>query len=193
MKIVFLGDSLTYAYGLRRKDAWVSLLAEITGFKVINKGISGDTTGGMLARFMTDVINEKPDMVHILGGGNDFICELDINSVKSNIMAMVHQALAYGIKPIVGTIPEIKTGKIDNKWSNYTNFQTLKEINNEYGNWIRKFSSFFKNDLIDYAEELPKYYKKGNVEDLYIDGIHFNEEGNILLAEIFVDKIKKII
>lgn len=54
MKIVCLGDSLTYGYGVPRKDGWVSLAAQATGHTLVNKGVSGDTTGGMLARFARD-------------------------------------------------------------------------------------------------------------------------------------------
>ena len=43
MKIVCLGDSLTYGYGVPRKDGWVSLAAQATGHTLVNKGVSGDT------------------------------------------------------------------------------------------------------------------------------------------------------
>ena len=43
MKIVCLGDSLTYGYGVPRKDGWVSLAARATGHTLVNRGVSGDT------------------------------------------------------------------------------------------------------------------------------------------------------
>ncbi len=193
MKIVFLGDSLTYGYGVSRKDAWLSLVPNMTGYTIVNKGISGDTTGGMLSRFIPDVVSEKPDIVHIMGGGNDFICDLDLNSVKSNVMAMVHQALSYGIKPILGTIPEVKTGKLNNAWSGFADFDKLKKVNSEYNDWIVKFSKYFKTDLIDYAKKLPEYYAKEDVSEIYLDGIHYNEEGNLIMAKIFTDSIRELV
>lgn len=67
MKIVCLGDSLTYGYGVPRRDCWVSLAAEATGHTLVNRGINGDTTGGMLARFGRDVLSEQPDRVLLMG------------------------------------------------------------------------------------------------------------------------------
>ena len=92
MKIVCLGDSLTYGYGVPRKDTWISLLNKRGTDNYINKGINGDTSGGMLARFNSDVVEEKPKMVFIMGGINDFILGSGLESVKTNIMAIVHQA-----------------------------------------------------------------------------------------------------
>ena len=55
MKIICIGDSLTEGYGVGRPENWVTLLNERSENDIINKGISGDTTGGMLARFQKDV------------------------------------------------------------------------------------------------------------------------------------------
>ena len=52
----------------------------------------GDTSGGMLARLKCDEIYEKPEYVLIIGGGNDFICNVSVSSVQSNIMSIAHQA-----------------------------------------------------------------------------------------------------
>ena len=41
MKIVCLGDSLTYGYGVPQKDGWVSLAAQATGHTLVNRGVSG--------------------------------------------------------------------------------------------------------------------------------------------------------
>ena len=73
MKLVCLGDSLTYGYGVPRRDCWVSLCAERTGHTLVNRGITGDTAGGMLSRFGRDVLNERPDRVLIMGGANDLL------------------------------------------------------------------------------------------------------------------------
>ena len=48
MKIVCLGDSLTYGFMVRRSKIWTKLSEDKTGFEIINEGISGDTSGGML-------------------------------------------------------------------------------------------------------------------------------------------------
>ena len=50
MKLICLGDSLTFGYGVRVSQRWTHLCAQDTGWKIVNEGVSGDTTGGMLAR-----------------------------------------------------------------------------------------------------------------------------------------------
>ena len=50
MDLICLGDSLTFGLGVRRGRCWTALFAEESGWNVSNRGISGDTTSGMLAR-----------------------------------------------------------------------------------------------------------------------------------------------
>lgn len=56
MKIVCLGDSLTYGFGVSRSNSWTNIVNEETRLEIVNKGINGDTTSGMLARFNEDVV-----------------------------------------------------------------------------------------------------------------------------------------
>lgn len=71
ISIACMGDSLTEGYLISEKSCWPSLLDKETGLKIINCGICGDTTGGMLARFYEMVIVPKPNYVIIMGGTND--------------------------------------------------------------------------------------------------------------------------
>lgn len=50
MKLICIGDSLTFGYGVRPSRRWTRLCAQETGWEIVNEGISGDTTGGMLVR-----------------------------------------------------------------------------------------------------------------------------------------------
>lgn len=60
--VVFLGDSITQQWGLE---------AAFPGMKVANRGISGDTTRGVLLRLEDDVLALKPSAVVLLIGTND--------------------------------------------------------------------------------------------------------------------------
>ena len=62
--VVFLGDSITQLWG----DA---LPAAFPGVKIANRGISGDTTRGVLIRLQEDVLALKPRAVVLLIGTND--------------------------------------------------------------------------------------------------------------------------
>ncbi len=190
MKIVFIGDSITSGYALRKNDIWTNIINNKTNYEIINKGIIGDTTGGMLARFTRDVIYEKPDIVHIMGGSNDIICSNSNENVKSNIMAMAHQALANNIKPIIGISPTIMIDDIIDEWQNFTNFSEVEKQVIELNKWIKKFTNTFRADLIDYKVELKSMLDE-DLTNIYIDGIHLNTKGNELLAEIFIKHISK--
>jgi lysophospholipase L1-like esterase len=75
----------------------------------INRGVPGNTTAQMLARFQTDVIDLHPDVVHIMGGGNDVLNETWSNGSQcgpdacENIAMMVQLAEDAGIRTVVGS------------------------------------------------------------------------------------------
>ena len=58
MDMICIGDSLTYGYGVRRAQCWTELASEMSGWTLVNHGICGDTTGGMLVR-MREILREK--------------------------------------------------------------------------------------------------------------------------------------
>ena len=61
--MVFLGDSIT--------QEWKGLGAAFPGVKIANRGISGDTSRGVLIRLQDDVLALKPAAVVLLVGTND--------------------------------------------------------------------------------------------------------------------------
>jgi len=81
-KIVFIGDSITDC-GRREEspplgNGYVSIAVNLIKAKYpgrditcINKGISGDTVGGLAERWTVDVMQENPDWVSIAIGIND--------------------------------------------------------------------------------------------------------------------------
>ena len=62
--LVFLGDSITQGWG-------DDMGGSFPGVKVANRGISGDTTRGMLIRLKDDVLALNPTGVVLLMGTND--------------------------------------------------------------------------------------------------------------------------
>ncbi len=73
MKLICIGDSLTTGYGVFRNERWTEILKDRYGFEVVNKGVNGDTTAGMLDRFFDDVVLPGADLVIIMGGCNDLL------------------------------------------------------------------------------------------------------------------------
>ncbi|HKJ99099.1 MAG TPA: hypothetical protein VJ959_09270 [Desulfotignum sp.] len=56
MKIICHGDSLTRGSDIATPHTWTALLGNQLNIPVVNTGISGDTTAGMLARFAGPVV-----------------------------------------------------------------------------------------------------------------------------------------
>ena len=100
--IVCHGDSLTEGTDLNPNYTWPRLVENQVNVKIINSGIGGDTSGGLLGRFYPDVVRHKPEMALIMGGTNDLWWDLDINLIQANIFAMTCQAEFHNIAPVVG-------------------------------------------------------------------------------------------
>ena len=98
-RIVFIGDSITEAWLTRQPDFF-------TGDR-IDRGIGGQTTTQMLARFRADVIDLKPRVVHIMAGTNDIagnIGATSLDRIEANIRTMVDLAGAHGIAVVIGSV-----------------------------------------------------------------------------------------
>jgi lysophospholipase L1-like esterase len=96
-RVVFIGDSITARWDL---DGYFG-----KGF--INKGVESQNAVEIAARFQTDVVDLKPDIVVILAGTNDVRSEGDLALAHDSVAAMAHMARANGIRPVVCTIPPL--------------------------------------------------------------------------------------
>ncbi|MDO9110400.1 MAG: arylesterase [Desulfatirhabdiaceae bacterium] len=91
--IVALGDSLTEGYGVKEHQAYPALLEAMLlkeGFsgKVINAGISGETSSGLLSR-ISRVLLLKPDIVILCTGANDGLQGMDHGLIQNNISKII--------------------------------------------------------------------------------------------------------
>ncbi|RLS59376.1 MAG: DUF1080 domain-containing protein [Planctomycetota bacterium] len=83
--VVFLGDSITQGWGENAGGRF-------PGLKFANRGISGDTTRGMLIRLKSDVLALHPSAVVILMGTNDLEEGAEPETIAANF-ALIIQAL----------------------------------------------------------------------------------------------------
>lgn len=75
--VVFLGDSITQGFGDNFQDL-------LPGLKAANRGISGDTTRGMLFRLNDDVLKLQPKAIVLLAGTNDLEEKAEPEMVRDN-------------------------------------------------------------------------------------------------------------
>ena len=98
VRVVSMGDSIT--------DNWMNLDPGFWAEGRVDRGISGQTTPQMLARFRQDVIALHPRAVHILAATNDVAGNTGaatMATVTGNIESMAELARAHGIKVILAS------------------------------------------------------------------------------------------
>ncbi len=102
VQIVDIGDSLTAGHGLPANEAFPAQLQarlrrDGLDVRVVNAGVSGDTTAGGLAR-LDWVLADKPDLVILALGANDALRGIDPATVRANLAAMIAKIQASGAK-----------------------------------------------------------------------------------------------
>ena len=99
--ILAFGDSLTAGLGLPRDQAFparleASLRAEGIAARVINAGVSGDTTADGVAR-LDWALAERPDFLILALGENDALRGINPATVRANLDKMIKRATAQGV------------------------------------------------------------------------------------------------
>ena len=107
--ILAVGDSLTAGFGAPKGADYPAQLAQILGRKVINGGVSGDTSAQALAR-LPDLLAQKPKLVVVSIGGNDFLQRQPESGTRENIRKMVADIRATGVPAVLVAIPHFTTG-----------------------------------------------------------------------------------
>ena len=188
--VVCLGDSTTYGYMISRKKVWPSILnnkfaEDSKEINIINKGINGDTTSGMIARFERDCLNENADLLILMGGVNDIFMFQNIDKIKDNIKLIVETSNKNNVDIILFTpIPFIKEIFTFFEADNLDGFEnTLKE----YVSWINEYTKENNIKSIDvYNMFMNNIFKSNKYEDIYFDGVHLSENGhNIFALELY--------
>lgn len=103
--VVFLGDSLTAGYGLAEDQAYPAVIAEkleAEGIpaRVVNAGVSGDTTAGGRAR-LDWLLKQKPAVVVVALGANDGLRGFPLQETETNLRAILTRIKASGARPLL--------------------------------------------------------------------------------------------
>lgn len=101
-KILLLGDSLSAAYKIPWESGWAQLLAKNieNEHQLINASVSGETTGGGMARLQALMDEHQPDWVIIELGGNDGLRGYPLKVIRNNLKQLGNIAVQAGAKPI---------------------------------------------------------------------------------------------
>ena len=103
--LVAFGDSLTAGLGVTPSEAYPAQLQEkllLAGYRyrVVNAGVSGETTAGALRR-VDWVLKSKPEIVILELGGNDGLRGLDHKETRANLGQIIERLLDGGTKVVL--------------------------------------------------------------------------------------------
>ncbi len=181
-KMVIIGASYVKGWPIR----------DIGAFKVINKGVNGNQSFEMLARFREDVIANKPQMVVIWGFINDIFgskrenIQTTLEKIKENYQQMVKISNDHGVKAIITTEITVRppeswkesmagfVGKILGKESYQTYVNKHVVAMND---WIKEFAKENKLLLLDFQTVLSDTKGIRKKEFAAKDGSHISPEG----------------
>jgi acyl-CoA thioesterase-1 len=104
-RIVAFGDSLTAGLGVAAEEAYPARLQRRLDerglrYRVINAGVSGDTTAGGLRR-VDWVLKSRPEFVILELGGNDGLRGLNLQQTKANLAEIIQRCQAASVKVIL--------------------------------------------------------------------------------------------
>jgi acyl-CoA thioesterase-1 len=103
--IVALGDSLTAGFGVAAEEAWPALVdarlrREGRPYRVVNAGVSGDTTAGGLRR-VDWVLRTEPEIAIVALGANDGLRGLDPDRMRANLLGIVERLQGAGARVLL--------------------------------------------------------------------------------------------
>ena len=103
--VLFIGDSLTAGYGVRKDEAFPALIEKelsrsSTPIKAINAGISGSVSAEADRRLKWQLKN-KPSILVLALGANDALKGTPIPVIKKNLTAVIDLAQKNGVKVLL--------------------------------------------------------------------------------------------
>lgn len=188
--IAILGDSVAYGYGTQQGIAKY-LKKTFPGSLVINLGINGLTSEGLVARLKTDSWNHQlvsADLVLVNIGGND----------------LLQGFRKYGTAGLVRKFKSIRLNYRKNLLEIYQSIRSLNPdvliVQNDLYNSMKKEHQYMGVTQLLYRQWnkaigerdviISKTGKMRKHQDIWLDGIHPNEEGYKVMHELLVDTLK---
>lgn len=179
VEVVFMGNSIT--------DNWVGADPDFfarNGF--VDRGISGQTTAEMLARFRRDVIDLNPKAVVILAGINDIAQNngaIKLENVFGNIVSMCDLARYNGIKVVLCSLLPC------DRFSWRPEMDPAEEVR-RLNTMLERYAAEQKIPYVDYHRALDNG-SGGMSEEFSQDGCHPVLSGYLRMEPLVVEGINR--
>lgn len=108
--ILAFGDSLTAGTGATADASYPAVLSRLTGRRVINAGVPGEVTAAGLARLPELLDREKPVLVLLCLGGNDFLQRLEVTRTEENLRTMIRMIRERNTSVVLIGVPRLGLG-----------------------------------------------------------------------------------
>ncbi len=169
-RIIVLGDSLTAGLGLDLTGSFPAMIdARLRdagyNYRVVNAGVSGDTSAGGLRRLEWALGEGDPEVLIVALGGNDGLRGLPPPELEKNLAAIIEKAQARGLTVILAGM----------------------EAPPNYGpDYTTAFRAVYPSLSRKYKVPLIPFLLEGVAGDPTLnqpDGIHPNERGARIVAD----------
>src|SRR5262245_25108198 len=177
--IVALGDSLTAGFGVLPDEAYPALLEQRLrragyAYRVVNAGLSGDTTAGGLRR-VDWVLRARPAIVVVALGANDGLRHQSVAAMRDNLGEIVRRLRAAGVTVLLAGM----------------------RVPPNYGpDYARAFAAVFPEVARTTGVTLAPFLLDGVAGDARLnqpDGIHPTTEGQRVIADTLWPHLKPLL
>jgi len=178
-QVVFLGDSLTAGLGLGEEAAYPAVAGELLAerglpVRVVNAGVSGDTSAGGLAR-VDWLLSLRPDILVLALGANDGLRGQPVAGIEANLREIVRRARTAGARVVLAGMK-----MPPNYGPEYTrDFEAL------YARLARELDLPFVPFLLAGVAADPGLNQA--------DGIHPTAEGQRIIARLVADALQPLL
>ena len=166
-RVVFIGDSIV---------AWWAFAG------VVNRGIPGQTTGQVLARFRADALDLQPRAVVVLAGTNDIGQDVPLDVTLGNYQSMAELAAVHGVRLVLVSVLPVYPVALGRPRPP----ERILELNR----WLREYAG---RQGLAYADCHAAMLDGEGVlrRELSDDGLHPNAAGYAVMAPIVAEALRR--
>lgn len=178
-RIVAFGDSLTAGFGVAAEEAYPARLQRRLDeqglrYRVINAGVSGDTTAGGVRR-VDWVLKSRPDLLILELGGNDGLRGLNLDETKANLERIIKRCQDASVTVILAGM----------------------KLPPNYGmEYTKGFETIYPALAKQYRLTLIPFFLDGVAGSASLnqaDGIHPTSEGYRIIADKVLETVKPLL